>query len=58
MSETPMTREGLQKYDHLPPAEAVRKAWHDAGLRPQWHARKQDELRKTMPLLARALDRL
>lgn len=45
-------------YDGLPPEVAVAKAWSEYGSRPKHHKEMQDELRKSMPLLARALDRL
>ncbi len=44
--------------DGMPPAEAVVMAWTYPGRRPDWHAMCKAELRASMPLLARALDRL
>ncbi len=58
MSETPTTGQGLAQYDRLPPSEAARRAWREFGSNPAWHAKMQDEVRKSMPLLARALDRM
>lgn len=55
---TPTTPEGMAQYDDLPPAEAVVLAWTNPGDHPAWHRDRQAELRKAMPLLARALDRL
>jgi hypothetical protein len=55
---TPVTFEGLRQYDNLPPEEAVRLAWTRPGPRPDWHAVCVAEIRASMPLLARALDRL
>jgi hypothetical protein len=49
----------LQRWDGLPAVEAVGRAWRDPG--PQggsWHRRAREELTYSMPLLARALDRL
>lgn len=55
---TPVTKEGLHMYDHLPPLVAVVSAWVNPGANPGWHYTMQDEVRKSMPVLARALDRL
>jgi len=55
---TPTTPSGLRKYDHLPPAEAARRAWTTAGNHPEWDAACKDEVRNLLPLLARALDRM
>lgn len=52
-----MTR-GKFMYDSLPPEDAVRKAWVYPGISPKTHKEAQERLRKDMPLLARALDRL
>lgn len=48
----------IEMYDKLDPASAVRRAWKDPGVAVWTHRAAQDNLRKTMPLLARALDRL
>lgn len=48
----------IEKYDKLDPASAVRKAWRNPGKSEWTHREAQENLRKTMPLLARALDRL
>ena len=45
-------------YDSLPPEDAVRKAWVYPGISLKTHKEAQERLRKDMPLLARALDRL
>lgn len=58
MSKTPVTRAGLKQYDHLSPEDAVLKAWTDPGTNPGWHYAMKRDLHKSMPLLARALDRL
>jgi hypothetical protein len=55
---TPTSPEGLRRYDGLPPVEAVVRAWTEPGPRPDWHERMRREVQSTMPLLARALDRL
>jgi hypothetical protein len=55
---TPTTESGLRVYDHLRPEEAVRRAWNTPGPNPYWHTKMQARVRKAMPLLARALDRL
>lgn len=54
---TPVTKQGLEQYDDLPPGAAILLAWTEAGANPQWHREMQNEVRKTMPVLARALDR-
>lgn len=49
----------LARWDALPAAEAVARAWRDPG--PQagtWHAKAREDVTMLMPLLARALDRL
>lgn len=56
---TPVTRAGVLKYDSYPPAIAAVKAWSDPGKgNPIWHKKMQGNVRKQMPLLAKALDRL
>ena len=55
---TPVTAAGLRKYDHLPPAEAVLKAWNTAGSHPVWDEARKREMREQLPLVARALDRM
>ena len=55
---TPTTDEGLEHFDDLPPGLAVALAWSEPGENPQWHRKMQAEVRKQMPVLARALDRL
>lgn len=54
-------RELEERWDDLPAAEAVARAWQDPGPRRKhgtWHPTARDEVRQLMPLLARALDRL
>jgi hypothetical protein len=58
MTTTPVTPAGLRQYDHMVPIDAVMAAWFIAGDNPVWHHRMQRRVRKSMPLLARALDRL
>lgn len=53
-----MSDEGLRQYDDLSAAEAVARAWGDPGRYPTWHHRMQQIVRKQMPVLARALDRI
>lgn len=55
---TPFTEEGLVQYDGFSPGEAIFMAWSEPGDFPRWHAKQQEEVRKTMPVLARALDRM
>lgn len=56
--KTPVTDSGLRKYDDLPPKYAVLRAWREPGRDAGWHEAQRRVLRRTMPLLARALDRL
>lgn len=60
--KTPITPDGLIKYDDLPVEEALWRAWNDPGShsvqRLTWHAYRRKDVRDNMPLLARALDRL
>lgn len=58
MSLTSATAAGLRLYDHLKPDDAVVRAWSRPGPNARLHYEMQDQLRRTMPLLARALDRL
>ena len=58
MRRTPYTDKGLRKYDDLPATEAVVKAWEGDGINPRWHAACVAETRASLPVLARALDRL
>lgn len=58
MRGTPVTEEGLTQFDSLTATEAVAKAWTDPGAFPTWHYRMQQMVRKSMPVLGRALDRL
>lgn len=55
---TPITQNGLKKYDLLSPVDAVIKAWTNPGSNEWWHANAKHDVRQSMPLLARALDRL
>ena len=54
---TPITPRGRTAYDHLPPYDAIVKAWTEQGLSPYWHREAQGQVRRAMPVLARALDR-
>lgn len=54
---TPTTPEGLRLWDHLPWPQDALAAWMDPGPNPEHHRRAHDEVRRMMPLLARALDR-
>lgn len=55
---TPVSHTGLRQFDDLPAAEAVVKAWITPGLKPDFHKRQQRAVRRILPVLARALDRL
>lgn len=55
---TPTTPAGLAQFDHLDPVEAVARAYTERGRAPYLHLRAVAELHRTMPVLARALDRL
>ena len=56
--KTPVTYNGMRKYDHLPPEIAIYKAWTTPGNEPRWNRRRKQDVYDGMPLLARALDRL
>lgn len=56
--QTPITEEGLAQFDDLPAAIAVALCWSEPGENPRWHRKMQEEVRDTMPVLARNLDRL
>lgn len=55
---TPRTDAGLRQYDHLSALDAVIRAWTEPGPNPAWHEMTRKEVHDSMPLLARALDRL
>jgi hypothetical protein len=55
--KTPITDKGLRMYDSLPWHEAALRAWKIPGKNRSWHWLQQEYVRKSMPLLARALDR-
>ena len=44
-------------YDHLPALEAALQAWTESGPDPFYHEAMKRNVRLTMPLLGRALDR-
>lgn len=56
--KTPYTRDGLRQFDHLSPEEALVAAWTVHGPDSQWHALAQAQLRDSMPLLHRAIQRI
>lgn len=56
--KTPTTPGGLATYDHIHPELAVRLAWTNPGMNPEWHEKAKQAVRDAMPLLARALDRM
>lgn len=55
---TPTTSRGLRVYDDRTAADAARLAWIGSGRRSDWHALCVGVVRRAMPVLARALDRL
>lgn len=55
---TPVTENGLRKYDHLPAVIAIVEAWSKPGSHPEWDEACKAEVRNMTPLLGRALDRL
>lgn len=48
----------LEKYDHLPPEQAIIRAWTDGDPSPRWHGLAMRDVHNAMPLLARAVERL
>jgi hypothetical protein len=52
------TAEGLTVYDNFPVLEAIWQAWTIPGYNPNWHELMRRNVRRDMPVLARALDRL
>lgn len=55
--ETPVTEEGLVQYDNQNAMDAIIDAWVIQGVESLYHRRMQDQVRRLMPLLGRALDR-
>lgn len=49
---------GLGMYDGLSPEQAVKAAWLNAGINPDYHADVLAKIREMAPILGRALDRL
>lgn len=47
----------IHRYDHLRALTAARLAWTEKGSDPRRHEEMRKQVRKQMPLLARALDR-
>jgi hypothetical protein len=56
-TRTPITEEALTQYDDSPGKEVAVYAWMNTGRSPAFHHRQQEVVRRTMPLVARALDR-
>lgn len=56
--KTPITGNAIKKYDNDPVLVALAKAWYIAGSNPAYHSRMVKQVEASMPLLARALDRL
>ena len=56
--DTPTTAAGMRALDHLNPVDAVVAAWTAPGAHPGWHQQAINQVRRTMPILARHLDRL
>lgn len=54
---TPVTTEGLVQYDNQDALTAIINAWVIQGVESLYHRRMQDQVRRSMPLLGRALDR-
>lgn len=50
--------EQIGQLDHLDPLEAVLQAWNDPGQDPEIAEAARQEVRRVMPILARALDRI
>lgn len=55
--ETPVTESGLTQYDGKDALDAIIDAWVIQGVESLYHRRMQDNVRRSMPLLGRALDR-
>lgn len=55
---TPVTPTARQAAHTLPPAEAAARAWSQRGAHRVWHEHCMREVRRLMPLLSDALDRL
>lgn len=47
----------IRSLDHLPSLTAARLAWSKPGSNPKHHEEMKRQVRRQMPLLARALDR-
>lgn len=51
-------REGLGMYDDLPAEDAVVMAWNVPGDNPHYHDVMRSKVQDSMPVLARAINRL
>lgn len=56
--QSPVTEEGLKMFDDIQAEYAIYLAWNDPGEHAYFHEIQKDKVRKAMPLLGRALDRL
>lgn len=56
--KTPVDPNALDMYDHLTPELAAVAAWIREGDDPYWHRSRKEVVAVSMPLLARALDRM
>lgn len=55
---TPVSRRALERVIAGDPVEHILSAWTQPGVSPAWHAAMQSRIRRQMPLLGAALDRL
>lgn len=51
-------RVNLDMYNHLDPVEALVAAWVFPGEHPVYHRNMQDRVARSMPLVARAIERI
>lgn len=54
----PVVKLDLIEFDDLPSGVAVMMAWSEAGAEPDYHEFMKRQVRETMPVLGRALDRM
>lgn len=55
---TPVSEKAFEEFRTMSAFDAAVRAWNDSGSHPSWHRTAQEEVRRWMPLLADALDRL
>lgn len=54
----PVVEPDIIQFDDLPSGVAVMMAWSEPGIEPEYHEFIKSQVRNSMPVLGRALDRM